>query len=280
MCRILAQLSAKPQTAEPHLTQAPWSLLAQSQAKQNRLQEDGWGIAWYAREKPQCVRSTSALFRQARRFSQAARQAVSHCLIAHARAASNPRGLPKERLLRLENTQPFVQREWIFAHNGTLHLPQEVLSKLGGKALRLQGENDSEVLFQLFLRMAARSYGGGVYAVHQMVESLQQIWRVRGQHYPRLHWIATGVNFVATDGRVLLVFCYWHPKAIDLLESRSLGLGTQAFFQMSYQFQKGRLVIASEPTDQSAWHWIPQGHLLVAKIHRGSLDYHIEKIIT
>src|SRR5690348_7784226 len=154
MCRLFAQISPTPASASDFLVRKKLSLLRQSHCNPKGLQKDGWGLGyWNAREGGwTLVKSPGAVFRQKTRFRAAAQAARSSFVLAHVRHASNPKKLPKEKILGLENTQPFAYKNLIFAHNGTLNIPDEVARTLGTYRKRLRGHNDSEVLFWLFVK--------------------------------------------------------------------------------------------------------------------------------
>src|SRR5208282_2170733 len=108
MCRLMAQIAVRPRSAGDILAEGRCSLLAQSDWKKDRRQQDGWGIAHYRDGDPEAkvVKSAGAAFKQAERFRRAAR-AESRIVIGHIRHASNPKGLPKKALIGTLNAQPF-----------------------------------------------------------------------------------------------------------------------------------------------------------------------------
>jgi predicted glutamine amidotransferase len=268
MCRILAQFSIQPTHGQTPLIDDPYSLFKQSNAKLARLQQDGWGITWYQHNRPNSVHSVSPFFQEQARVKQIAKEMRSNIFIAHIRAASNPLALPREKIVRLENTQPFVRPPWTFAHNGTLYPVSPLRAELGGAIAPLQGNNDSELLFALLLRQYQRSYTSMVCAIRAVVKQLK-----RFATHP-----FSSLNFVASDGTKLYAFCLWDPKRTDD-ERRSLCLGTQHFFQMSYHVSPTKVLVASEPTHSGpAWQVLPNGTLLTVEAKEEKLQCCVQTV--
>lgn len=269
MCRIVAQFSLKPTNGLNPLVKDPYSLLRQSDAQSRGLQKDGWGLTWYSNGRPQSVHSTAPIFQEKARFQKVAREIHSSIFIAHIRAASNPLALPWERILRLENTQPFIRPPWTFAHNGTVYIVPELKTLLPGINSLLKGDNDSELLFLLLLYHWKRSFGSMSYAIRSMTETL---FRLHPNPF-------SAINFLASDGERLYAYCQWNPKRNDREERRSLAFGAQPFFQMNYQIQKDKILVASEPTHREpGWQLLRQGELLVVDREDSKLRYQTQKI--
>src|SRR5579864_8890786 len=115
MCRLFAQLSPTPAAARRFLVDSEFSLLKQSDFDAKNRQQDGWGIAHFGNTgEPLVSKSPKPAFKEMKRFEAAAEQAVSRVVIGHIRAASNPRGIPRGRLINMANTQPFSDGDWIF----------------------------------------------------------------------------------------------------------------------------------------------------------------------
>jgi len=124
-------LSISASNANKYLLEDPCSLYAQSKKDPKRLQGDGWGIGFYKNEDPILIKSEKPIYMDYEDFSSAVQQARSRIIIAHIRRASNPRGLPREKIISKENSQPFMYGKYIFAHNGTITIPDEVAETLG-----------------------------------------------------------------------------------------------------------------------------------------------------
>lgn len=147
MCRLFGTLSVKASNARKHLLEDPCSVYVQSKVDPSRLQSDGWGIGFYIDGVPKVIRSEKPVYTEYEKFASAVQIASSRAVLAHVRRASNPRGLPREQLISIENSQPFSYKKYIFVHNGTISIPDEVAKRLGEWKGRLRGLNDSEVYF-------------------------------------------------------------------------------------------------------------------------------------
>lgn len=233
MCRLLAQISTAKASAEPYLSGSACSLLAQSGMDPKRLQPDGWGVASYdERGRPVVAKSPLAAYDEPERFRQASR-AASRIVLAHIRHASNPRGLPRERLLGPENTQPFSHGRFAFAHNGTVELPDRLADRLGPYKERIRGVNDSEVYFYQLVRALETDP-----APERAFEAcLEELWSLPGAEERRPH---QGLNVAVSDGERLIAFCHYPPiGAPGFCSSREWG-------RMSFLETGDRLVVASE----------------------------------
>lgn len=143
----------------------------------------------------------------------------SEAVIAHARYATV--GGHKD-----ENTHPFRFRRWLFAHDGTVEgfreLRPRLLDALPDFLRRnVEGDTDSELAFMLFLKhlregghaddldVEARVVGR---ALALAVRDLETWSREAGATRP------SGLNFVATNGRVLAATRRGRPLHYALLE--------------------------------------------------------------
>src|SRR5689334_904300 len=106
MCRLYGQIGPTAQSAEDFLVNAKHSLLSQSDYNRRNLQKDGWGFGYFEGRRCKVSKSPKAAFEEASRFKSLASRTRSRVMIAHLRAASNPRGLPYRRLIGIENSQP------------------------------------------------------------------------------------------------------------------------------------------------------------------------------
>src|SRR5208282_1677159 len=142
MCRLFGQISPTAQSAEDCLVDAKHSLLSQSNYKRSNLQKDGWGLGYFEGRQSKVSKSPGSAFKEAARFKSLASKIRSRVVIGHLRAASNPQGLPHSRLIGIENSQPFTDGHILFAHNGTVNIPLEVIKYLGPYQRRIRGVND------------------------------------------------------------------------------------------------------------------------------------------
>ena len=208
MCRLFAQISAAPAASEDFLAEAEFSLLTQSNFKKSNPQKDGWGVAWFGTEgKAMVSKSPKPAYREGSKFRAAAGHAVSTAVIGHIRAASNPRKLPKTRLINMDNTQPFTDGRFLFAHNATLQIPREVTERLGPYRRRLKSLNDSEVYFWQFVKFFDE-LGDVEAALRSCVRENWEIWEDCRRNHPGKTAPYTGLNTLLTDGRGLHALCH------------------------------------------------------------------------
>lgn len=250
MCRLFAAIAPGPRGSADLLVDSDFSLLRQSNFKRTNQQRDGWGIGWFGNNgEPRVSKSPGPAYREAAEFRRAAESAVSRIVIGHIRAASNPMGLSKAKLLTAENAQPFTDGRWLFAHNGTLNIPREVAERLGPLRRRLRSENDSEVYFWHLLKHLSR----GLEPARAVQEALLELWdvwdRCKERHYHK-GGPYTSLNALLSDGRSLHAVCHAIRRGLS-----SCGVCTpdQPWSLMSFGRRGRRLVVCSEPVDRGGW---------------------------
>ena len=106
MRRLFGMLSVDALNAEKYLVEDECSLFAQSKADPKRLQGDGWGIGYYVNDAPVLVKSPKPVYTEFDRFVSVVKGVTSKLIVAHIRSASNPKGLPREKIISIENSQP------------------------------------------------------------------------------------------------------------------------------------------------------------------------------
>jgi predicted glutamine amidotransferase len=200
--------------------------------------------------------------------------------VGHVRWASNPLKLPRRELIGIAHTQPFVHDRWLFAHNGTLYIPQEVTTALGPWAAWVKGKNDSEVLFywlmKTFLRRTGMPALRSVGSPDLLRRSLQDLDRIGARcksRYPLHPYPYHGLNWILTNGRRLYAFCYVNPRGFD--KAKALSRRSQPYFQLQVKRTASTLVVASEPLDFDAdWRPMRHGELLIAQRTAGRIRSH------
>jgi predicted glutamine amidotransferase len=252
MCRLLGLLAANPETAEHWLARSDRSLLAQSNASPQTAQRDGWGIGWFAdTERARIEKGTGGAFEngERERFLRYAGEARGNVVIGHLRHASNPLGLPPERLIGLANSQPFGTHTTLFAHNGMIAFPNETRPYLGVHEKDVVGANDSEVLFWLLLRHY-EEMGDPFRAYVHAVDDLDRTWIDVGR--PRTSPYS-GLNVLfAPSSQELWAFCLsMGDHGCGLLDS------SRPYYEMTYHAEPHRVVVGSEPFDGAHGYWAP-----------------------
>lgn len=283
MCRLFAAIGSGSMDLESHLVSSKTSLLAQSTAYKKRIQGDGWGLGFYPRPgKPEKVLSTGAVFKETDRFSAAVAKATGPVVIGHIRDASNPMNLPREKLLLIENQQPFTYKNWIFAHNGTLKLPTETLAKIGKYQKQMKGNNDSEAFFWLLMSQLEKT-GSVKNALAASIDVIMKVW----EEAPAERKAEAGVpyvslNFMLTDGKRLHAACKYDGHKPKHRDNWLIAVDPpRPLLEMCYRpSPDGKsLVVASERTEPEG-EWVPlrDGSLLTAGLSGGKVRLKIGKL--
>ncbi len=245
MCRFALYLGP-PVRLSQLVTEPTNSIIHQSYDSKERpepLNGDGFGVAWYVpeiRPEPAVFRSTTPAWNN-HNLLNLAPVTVSHCLLAHVRAATP--GLPVTHL----NCHPFQRKRFAFMHNGSVGgfsmIKRHIRERLSDHAYNaIQGSTDSEHVLALMGdaydsaaeedpldRMAAAL----CQAVNQ-VESLRTAAGVEEQSCHSLYWASGCLVVERGEGRVV-----------------EGGEGTPA------------VIVASEPLGpDTAWKPVPPNHLV------------------
>ena len=273
MCRLFGMLGNPSTPADPWLIATDRSLLHQANASPDTQQRDGWGIAWFTDARlPQVEKGVRAAYEDSERFSRAAHLARGPVVIGHLRHASNPMNLPRERLIGLENSQPFTYRSSLFAHNGHIPHPRETRPLLGRFEDELRGVNDSEVLFWLLIGQM-EALGDPLAAYAHSVSDLWRVWEEHGRSVPDPY---SGLNVVFTRGpNELWAFCHWRGEhGGGLLDAH------RPYYQMTYTADAKLCVVGSEPFDSTRRDWksLQNGEYLVARTVQGLVTVEVGSI--
>jgi len=275
MCRLFGILSEQAESAEPWLVRSDRSLLAQSNVDPERAQKDGWGIGWFVNGGRAHVEKgpRGAFLEEERgRYLEAAAAARGTLVIGHLRHASNPLKLPYEKLIALENSQPFENHTTLFAHNGAISFPTETRPFLGVHESKVRGVNDSEVLFWLLYRNTEETGDPLIGYIHT-VEDLVRVWE--GFHKPAIPPFS-GLNVLfARSPDELWAFCLWTGD-----HGTGLFDANRRYYEMTYQTAAHRVVVGSEPFDgePGVWKSMPSGTYLRARRGEHRVDVTVGKI--
>jgi glutamine amidotransferase len=235
MCRLFGQLADSHRDACEPLCSAENALRTQSHQHPH-----GWGIAWYGARGPEVRRGVMPAHADDD-FVRAGQRARSRVVLAHVRDASVGR-------VALQNTHPFVEGRWVFAHNGTVarfkrsRTVREALLAAISPARRrcLQGQTDSERCFQIFLTrvdLRARRRSPSLADVRgALAETVELVTAIADRDDAR-----STLNFLVSDGR-LLAACR-HGKPLHV----SMAAGGGHLF-----------ALASEPIGRAGWEAVPE----------------------
>jgi hypothetical protein len=205
-------------------------------------------------------------------YLRAAAEARGPLVLGHLRHASNPLKLPYEKLIALENSQPFENHTSLFAHNGAIAFPNETRPLLGVHESKVRGVNDSEVLYWLLYRNTEETGDPLVGFVHT-VEDLVRVWE--GLKKPTLPPFS-GLNVLFTRSpNELWAFCLWTGD-----HGTGLFDANRRYYEMTYQTVPHRVLVGSEPFDgeRGAWRSMPSGTYLVARRTDRRVDVKVAKI--
>ena len=274
MCRLFAQISPTPASAEDFLVSSEFSLLKQSDFNKKNLQEDGWGIAYFGnKNEPVVSKSSEAIFKEKEKFARAAHAVRAKVVIGHIRAASNPRGIAKDKLINMENSQPYTDGRWIFAHNGTLQIPEEIAENLGALRKNVKSLNDSEVYFWQFIKHYGNTKDPAE-ALEACIRENWSVWERCKQKHPEKKTPYTSLNVLLSDGSGLYAFCHAVHQGLAGCGVRN---PTQPWNIMSWTERQEpgaaqRLIAGSENLDRGLWTRFSQPELLSVEIRSGKLD--------
>ncbi len=268
MCRMLGLISIKPTTASKYLFEDECSLLAQA-IKGN--QSDGWGIGYYVNGQPQVFKSPNSVEKEVDLFKETCSRITSRIIIAHVRKASNPRRLPRHMLIGIENTQPFHHKDYIFAHNGTIYIPDEVMASLGEYRKLVKGVNDSEVYFA-YLVKELESGKDPIEALRAVEKGLWHMLKLSKREKRAPY---SSLNAIFSDGhRLYAVTLYREGEKL-----KSICYRDTEYFRMAYKYEGDRLIIASERTNNEEWYLLHNGELLIAEPAHDRIVYRIVRLV-
>ena len=275
MCRLFGLLSSKPESAEPWLVKMDRSLFAQSNVSPETAQSDGWGIGWFTDGgRARVEKGTGGAYMEGERerFHTAARDASGTFVLGHLRHASNPLELPRERLIAMENSQPFENHTMLFGHNGSIPFPNETRPFLGVHEPKVRGVNDSEVLFWLLVRNTEET-GDPLRGYLQTTQDLVRVWE--GLRRPAIPPFS-GLNVIFSRGPdELWAFCQWTGD-----HGGGLYDETRRYYEMTYASTPHRVVVGSEPFDREkgVWKSLGSGTYLHATRSEHKVDVTVGKI--
>jgi len=192
--------------------------------------KDGWGVVLYDGSTPNYLarepKSASADPKYLE-VSDKLAKVQEGILLAHLRKATKNGGPPS-----VENTHPFVNGRWAFAHNGGIR-------KFNIKPQGLKGITDSERFFRLLLNRFERD--------NSFEDALT--WSVS---FVRRNFDYSSLNFVLSDGDTIYAYR-------DCNEDEN-------YYSMLYKRSKNEVVVSQEPLAGGDWESIPNRNL--AKIQK------------
>ncbi len=271
MCRFVLYQGSEI-TVSSLVTIPSNSLIHQSfdnQEREEPLNGDGFGIAWYAPEisgEPALFRSVSPAWNN-HNLRHLARVTRSRSILAHVRAATP--GLPVTQL----NCHPFSWGPFAFMHNGHVggfrQIRRRLLGRLSDEAFELiAGSTDSEHLFAVFADRYRQLDGGGrlkrmARALSAAIADVEELRRAAGVEQP------SQLNLALSDGGAAVAtrFTSGDPETANSLYvqvgRRYVCEGTTCRM-VDPEDGRGAVIISSERlSDDPGWDKVPPNHLVM-----------------
>ncbi|MBO3799923.1 MAG: class II glutamine amidotransferase [Candidatus Brockarchaeota archaeon] len=264
MCRLLGAMFVESNTVENHLLDAECSIFKQAVKGK---QSDGWGIGFYVGRVPIVFKSEKAVYEEEERFKEVVKSTKGRIIIVHVRKASNPRGLPRERLISPESSQPFYHSNYLLAHNGSINIPDEVIKRLGYYRELVKSNNDSEVYFYLLLSLIEKE-NDVITAFKNVEKTLMEIFIE--EKPSKFETPFTSLNTIFSDGEKLYAFSRYLTNP-----GKSICYGDSPVFEMCFKFDEKHLVVASEKTERGVWHPLKNNNLLICWVEEDRIEHEI-----
>ena len=264
MCRMLGIISVKPISPSKYLIKDECSLLIQAVKGK---QSDGWGIGYYVSNNLNVFKSPKPVYEEKDMFKIMCRKIKANIIIAHVRKASNPRNLPKEKLISKESSQPFYYKKYLFVHNGTIYIPDDVIEFLDEYKSIIRGVNDSEVYFAFLLKKLAET--GDLIKAFREVE--RDLWNILKRSGKEIKYPYSSLNMIFSDGtKIYALTRYLRGKNLN-----SICYGDTKYYRMSYYCNGEILIVSSEKTNRDDWRTMNNGELLIAEKIGDKINYRI-----
>ncbi len=251
MCRLLGIVASHPTEFRVVLREAPRSLFALSLEH-----KDGWGVAMHEDGAWSVHKNTDCAARCARYDALASRGRAS-LLIAHIRQKTVGE-------TTLENTHPFTQGAWVFAHNGTM---RDMATLARGtspvRAAEVRGETDSERLFAFLLSRVDETDGTERAVERALFDACRTLRAVAD---------VGAFNFVLSDGKTLYAHRFGRslyilerapdPRRASLPAAPLRESGSRLSIEPGWRPRTSAVLVASERLTDEAWAEIPDSTLV------------------
>lgn len=262
MCRLLCVASLTANSITQYLAETPYSLTKQAAKGKHK---HGWGIGYYNQNTPCIIKTSETISEQ----NVHAKNLHANLFVAHVRKATNPRKLPLSTLISEANTHPFTYKHYVFAHNGTLKIPDAVEAHLGDYKKYLQGQCDSEVLFYFIIKLIEQ-HGNVLTALTHLDEALWEIARSVNNTKPY-----NSINFILSDGKNIYAY-----NRYNTIRKKTAHFSNQPYFEMVYHVTDNAVIVASEPIHEGDWKRIGNGHIFHAELNQAYIKTNVYEIKT
>jgi len=248
----------------------------ESQEREERLNGDGFGVAWYTREQDQAAepglfRSITPAWNNAN-LQSIARVVKSHCILAHVRAATQVRSVSEA------NCHPFVHGPYSFMHNGDLagfaQYRRELLASLSDEAFEtIRGSTDSEHLFALLVDELARR---AELAPLERLAAGVEATMARALELARRHGDEPStLNLAVSDGSCAIATRFTnerdeHGESLHLHRGRRYVCEDGVCRMVpAEKGAAGAVIVASERlSDDPGWEMVPPNHMVLVSSER------------
>ena len=192
--------------------------------------KDGWGVVIYDKNKPRYLAREPSCASDDPKYLEVVESLHSMrgqgVMIAHLRKAGRNGGAAT-----FENTHPFAEGRWVFAHNGGI-------TRFNIKPRGLQGVTDSERFFRLLVNRFERG--------NDFEGALE--WSVS---FVRRKFDYSSLNFVLSDGHAI----YGYRDCTK----------DEDYYSLLYRRGGKDVVFSQEPLGDGNWNSIPNGSIAIAR---------------
>ncbi|MEM4712213.1 MAG: class II glutamine amidotransferase, partial [Archaeoglobaceae archaeon] len=225
---------------------------------QGKNNPHGWGIGWYKNGEPRVEKYRESAFYSSN-FDSCVEEVWSGIVIAHVRYATS--GSLSDR-----NAHPFIYKNWIFAHNGTIS-KDRILKLLKEPYKDFTSEPiDSEVYFR-FIIQNVDEYKDTINGIKEAVRNVIKD--------------ANGANFILSDGLNLYAFRYGRNLYYLVRDPQNplyaTSKETRALIESKRLAEEKAVIIASEKiTKDEQWEELKDGELLI--VH-SNLHFELDNLL-
>ena len=266
MCRLFGLIANKPVDVEFSFFKADISF--KELGSQN---PDGWGVGYYKNEEPRIDKERINI-EESEKVNKVIKQQVSNLFIAHVRKTSGT-------AIKYENTHPFEYNNWIFAHNGTIDIKNNIREKLLPKYTNfIKGDTDSELYFLLLMQNIEQDNK----VIQAIKKTLEFIGKNRGNK-------TTSLNFLLSDGKKIyalrkaftntdsysLLYLNRDPNKVNELDYKSEQTRMMIYSKRLYG-EKAVIICSEQLSSDEEWIPLSNGDLLIAD---KNLNININKIL-
>ena len=258
MCRLLAYAATQRQTVQELLSPDEFERYRQLSS----LHRDGWGHAWLDDpfDDPHQVTSVqSALEDEQFPTHLASTPAVAG--IVHLRWATS--GFP----VCIENSHPFVDGPWHFAHNGAVADHHRLVDLLSPeRRTSLEGDTDSELYFQLILQRSDE-LGDIAAGVREAVADIRRVCGLGSLNCLLLS--TTRLLAVQAQGETAAPVAEL-IKAVG--DAAALPLGhDDSYYRLRFTVRDGSLLVASTGVGLDGWQFLGDDAIIDADLTTGDV---------